>query len=109
VPDAAVRELLALAEASGGEQRAAALAFARGLGPDAAPAWREWAGRPGFGAYARRWLADQGEPAADDRPDEAWLTVDALSIMLAALPGVEPVPLLDAVLQLDADHEVPER
>jgi hypothetical protein len=106
--DAAARELLALAEASDGEQRAAALAFARGLGPDAASAWRDWAGRPGFGAYARRWLADQGEPAADDPADEAWLTVDALSIMLAALPGVEPAPLLDAVRQLDADHEVPE-
>jgi hypothetical protein len=106
--DTAVRELLALAEASDGEQRAAALAFARGLGPDAAPAWRERAGRPGFGAYARRWLADRGEPAAGDPADEAWLTVDALSIMLAALPDVEPAPLLDAVLQLDADHEVPE-
>ena len=104
----AVRELLALAETSDGEQRAAALAFARRLGPDAAPAWREWAGRPGFGAYARRWLADRGEPAPGDPVDEAWLTVDALSIMLAALPGVEPAPLLDAVLQLDADHEVPE-
>ena len=106
--DAAVRELLALAETSDGEQRAAALAFARGLGPGAAPAWREWAGRPGFGAYARRWLADRGESIAGDPVDEAWLTVDALSIMLAALPGVEPAPLLDAVLQLDAGHEVPE-
>ena len=34
--------------------------------------------------------------------------MDALSIMLAALPEVEPAGLLDAVLQLDADHEVPE-
>jgi hypothetical protein len=106
--DAAVRELLALAEAADGEQRAAALAFARGIGPEAAPAWREWAGQPGFGAYARRWLADQGEPTAGDPADEAWLTVDALGIMLAALPGIEPAPLLDAVLQIDADHEVPE-
>ena len=106
--DAAVRELLALAEAADGEQRAAALAFARGIGPEAAPAWREWAGQPGFGAYARRWLADQGEPAAGDPADEAWLTVDALSIMLAALPGIEPAPLLDAVLHIDAGREVPE-
>jgi hypothetical protein len=106
--DGAVRELLALAESSDGEQRAAALAFAGRLGPEAAPAWREWAGRPGFGAYARRWLADQAEPVAVDSADEAWLMVDALSIMLAALPAVEPAGLLDAVLQLDADHEVPE-
>ena len=55
-----------------------------------------------------RWLADQGEPVAGHPADEAWLTVDALSIMLAALPEVEPAGLLDAVLQLDADHEVPE-
>jgi hypothetical protein len=106
--DVAAAELLALAESACGEQRAAALAFATELGPAAAPAWREWAGRPGFGAYARRWLADQGETAAQDPADEAWLTVDALSIMLAALPGVEPAPLLDAVRQLDADDAVPE-
>ena len=106
--DAAARELLAVAESARGEQRAAALAFAGGLGPAAAPAWREWAGRPGFGAYARRWLADQGEPVAGDPADEAWLTVDALSIMLAALPRIEPAPLLDAVRQLDAGNEVPE-
>jgi hypothetical protein len=106
--DAAARELLALAESARGEQRAAALAFAGRLGPAAAPAWREWAGRPEFGAYARRWLADQGEPTAGDPADEAWLTVDALSIMLAALPRIEPVPLLDAVRQLDAGDEVPE-
>lgn len=105
----AARELLALAASAYGEQRAAALAFASRLGPAAAPAWREWAGRPGFGAYARRWLADQGEPVAGDpAEDEAWLTVDALSIMLAALPGLEPAPLLDAVRQLDAGNEVPE-
>jgi hypothetical protein len=55
-PAAAARELLALAESADGEQRAAALAFAGELGPDAAAAWREWAERPGFGAYARRWL-----------------------------------------------------
>jgi len=106
--DAAARVLLALAESEHGEQRAASLALASGLGPAAAPAWREWAGRPGFGAYARRWLADQGEPADGDPADEAWLTVDALSIMLAALPRLEPALLLDAVLQLDADDEVPE-
>jgi hypothetical protein len=106
--DVAARELLALAESTSGEQRAAALAFASGLGPETAPAWREWAGRPGFGAYARRWLADRGETLTADPADEAWLTVDALSIMLAALPSVEPAPLLDAVRQLDADDAVPE-
>jgi hypothetical protein len=86
----AVRELLAFAESASGEQRIAALAFSRELGPEAVEAWQEWAGRPGFGAYARQWLADQGEEAAQDPADEAWLTVDALSIMLDALPDTLP-------------------
>jgi hypothetical protein len=97
--DAAARELLALAESADGEQRIAAVAFAREIGPDAAAAWREWAERPGFGAYARRWLADQGEPTAEDPADEAWLTVEALSFMLEAMPEMMPPSLLAEAIQ----------
>ena len=61
--DAAVRELLALAESAGGAQRLATLAFARELGPDAAAAWREWAGRPGFAS-----TPGSGSPARESRP-----------------------------------------
>jgi len=91
--DTAVRELLAFAESAGGAERMAALAFADEIGPDAAAAWREWAGQPGFGAYARQWLADHGEPVTQDAADEGWLATDALSILLDTPPDMLP-PLL---------------
>jgi hypothetical protein len=72
------RQLLAFAEAAPVDQRFGALAVTRLIGPDAAPAWREWAGRLGFGAYAREWLMQQGEPEGADPADEGWLAVDAL-------------------------------
>jgi hypothetical protein len=97
--DAAARELLALAESADGEERVAALAFARDLGPEAAAGWREWADRPGFGAYARLWLADLGEPIAEDPADEAWLTVEALSFMLDTMPEMTPPSVLAAAIQ----------
>lgn len=106
--DAAVRELLAFAESAAGGQRVAALAFGGELGPEAAEAWREWAERPGFGAYARRWLADQGESVAEDPADEAWLIVEALSIMLDALPDTLPPFLLAAALQQGLGGDVAE-
>jgi len=98
-PASAARELLALAESADGEQRLAAMAFVGELGTDAAPAWREWAERPGFGAYARRWLAERGEPITEDPADEAWLTVDALDIMLNGLPEMLPPSVLADVVQ----------
>jgi hypothetical protein len=72
------RQLLAFAEAAPADQRFVALAITRLIGPDAAPAWREWAGRTGFGAYAREWLMQHGEPAVADPVDEGWLAVDFL-------------------------------
>jgi hypothetical protein len=107
-PESAARELLAWAESADGEQRLAALAFAGELGPDAASAWREWAERPGFGAYARRWLADQGEPITEDPADEAWLTVEALNIMLDALPDMLPPSVLAEVFQQETETDVAE-
>jgi Plasmid pRiA4b ORF-3-like protein len=83
-PIDAVRELLGYAESAEPDQRMVALALAREIGPAAVQAWRESAGRPGFGAYARRWLAGQGEPVAEDPRDEAWLTVEAMSLASAA-------------------------
>ncbi len=95
--DAAVRELLTFAESADGAERIAALAFADEIGPDAAAAWREWAEQPGFGAYARQWLADLGEPVTQDPADEGWLVTEALSIILDTLPDTVP-PLLLAEL-----------
>jgi Plasmid pRiA4b ORF-3-like protein len=77
-PAAAVRELLAYAESADPDQRVIAVTVASGLGPQAAPAWRDWADRPGFGAYARMWLTEQGEQVSPDPADQAWLAADAL-------------------------------
>jgi Plasmid pRiA4b ORF-3-like protein len=94
-PVDAVRELLGYAESAEPGPRAVALTLAREIGPAAAPAWRERAGQPGFGAYGRRWLADQGEPVAEDPRDPAWLAVEAMSLASAGIP-TELVPLLFA-------------
>jgi hypothetical protein len=80
--DAAVRELLAFAESVTDGRRIVALALAETLGPAPAAVWREWARKPGFGAYARRWLGEQGKPVAVHPEDEAWLLVDAFTLML---------------------------
>ena len=85
-PAGAVRELLAYTEQVGPAQRMIAMAFATGTGPEGAPAWREWADRPGIGAYARMWLAEQGEEVPEHPGDQAWLTVEALSAAGAAIP-----------------------
>jgi hypothetical protein len=104
----AARELLAFAGSTGGAQRVAALAFARELGPAAADAWREWAKRPGVGAYARQWLMFQGEQVPEDPADEAWLAVDALSVMLDTLADAVPPFLLQAILAQQAGEEAAE-
>ena len=44
--------------------RSVALEIARATGADAMPVWREYARMPGFGAYARQWLATQVRGAA---------------------------------------------
>lgn len=101
-------ELLAFAESAGGGERVAALALVRELGADAADAWREWAKRPGIGAYARQWLRSQGESATEDPADEAWLAVDALSIMVDTLVDTVPPFLLQAMLAQQAGDDVAE-
>ena len=104
----AVRELLAFAESADGGQRVAALALAGELGSDAADAWREWAKRPGLGAYARQWLRSQGEQVPEDPADEAWLAVDGLSVMLDALADTVPPFLIQAMLAQEFGEEVTE-
>jgi Plasmid pRiA4b ORF-3-like protein len=104
----AARELLAFAESADGGQRVAALALAGELGSDAADAWREWAKRPGIGAYARQWLRSQGEQVPEDPADEAWLAVDGLSVMLDALADTVPPFLIQAMLAQEFGEEVTE-
>ena len=102
-PAAAVRDLLAQAESADPALRMIAMAFAMGIGPEAAPAWREWADRPGLGAYARLWLTEQGEEVAEHPGDQAWLTVEALTAASAALPPeVTPLALAAALENADA-------
>jgi hypothetical protein len=93
----AVRELLTFAESAIGVERVGAVAFARGLGPDAAEAWREWAKRPGFGAYARDWLRSSGELVTEESSDEAWLAADALCIMVDSLAEEVPPDLFQSI------------
>jgi hypothetical protein len=104
-PVAAARELIAVAESASGQHRLAALALARECGPDATPAWREWADKDGVGAYARVWLAEQDstEPAEIDM---AWITVDGLDTLLDALPPGLPPNLLSGLLQEQAGAEL---
>jgi len=103
----AARELLAVGESAAGQERLTALDLARGCGPEATPAWREWATRDGFGAYARVWLAEQDDTEPTDA-DSAWITVDALVTMLDALPPELPEDLLPALLQAQAGAELAE-
>lgn len=102
----AVRELLAFAESAAGGQRVGAVAFAAELGPDAANAWREWAKRPGFGAYARDWLRSLGELATEDPADEAWLVADALCVMVDGLAEEVPPQLLQSVVVQQLSEEI---
>ena len=104
----AARELLAYAESADGAPRAASLAFAGELGSDATDAWREWAKRPGIGAYARQWLRSQGEEVPEDPADEGWLAVNALSVMLDALADTMPPFLIQAMLAQEFGGEVTE-
>ena len=90
----AVRELLTFAESAGGNQRIVALAVAREVGTDSAEAWREWAKQPGFGAYARHWLASHDEPGALEQGDAAWLAVDAACLMAAGFRETMPEHLV---------------
>lgn len=104
----AARELLTFAESADGNQRVASLAFAGELGSDAAEAWREWAKRPGIGAYARQWLRSQGEHVPEDPADEVWLAVNALGVMLDALAETVPPFLIQAMLAEQFGREVTE-
>jgi hypothetical protein len=107
-PQAAVRELLEFAEAFDGPVlRFVALEIARRSGGDAMPVWREYARRPGFGAYARQWLAEQDEPVEADDRDEAWLLVDTIAYSGGQLPP-EMHPLLSGAVQAAAGDSAAE-
>lgn len=82
----AVRELLAFAADADPAQRAVALSLARKRGDAAADVWRGWAALPGFGAYARAWLAEHGEPVAAEERDEAWLAAETMSLAVRTVP-----------------------
>ena len=104
-PAAAVREMLAYAESADPDRRMIAMAFAREIGPEAAPAWREWADRPGFGAYARMWLTEHGEEVAELPGDEAWLASEAVSAASSLIPPeLAPLILAAAFEDVDADE-----
>jgi Plasmid pRiA4b ORF-3-like protein len=104
-PVDAVSELLDYAESADPDQRIMALGIARELGPGATQAWRAWAKRPGFGAYARAWLAEQGEPVTAQPTDQAWLTAEAMLIAGAMMRGgLESLALFMAVQQATSEE-----
>ena len=103
----AARELLTFAESADGSQRVASLTFAGELGSDATDAWREWAKRPGIGAYPRQWLRSWARSARGSG-DEAWLAVNALGVTLDALADTLPPFLLQATLAQQFGEEVTE-
>jgi Plasmid pRiA4b ORF-3-like protein len=117
-PADAAREVLAFAEHADANLRVIAIWFAAAIGPAGEPAWREYAQLPGFGAYARSWLAQQGELVPVTMRDEKWLAADAfsahvamlpmmLSVILTSMPAAETTALL---LQLrDSGHPDAER
>ncbi len=105
---AAVRELLDFAAAFDGPVlRSVALEIAQLKGPDAMPVWREYARMPGFGAYARQWLAAQDETVAPDDKDEAWLLVDTIAASGGQLTP-EMLPLLSGAVQAVAGDSAAE-
>ncbi|MFL6052564.1 MAG: plasmid pRiA4b ORF-3 family protein [Actinoallomurus sp.] len=106
-PAATTRELLTAGESASGQERLTALALAGECGPEAAPAWQEWAAKDGFGAYARAWLAEQDDAEPADA-DAAWITVDTLVTVLDALPTEVPLDLLPALLQTQVGDEMAE-
>jgi hypothetical protein len=107
-PHAAVRELLEFAAAFDGPVlRSVALEIARRSGADAMPVWREYARMPGFGAYARQWLAAQDEPVAADDKDDAWLLVDTI-VQSSGQLGPGMLPLLSGTVQAEAGDSVTE-
>ena len=118
-PVTAAGELIDFAASAAPRERATAIDLAAELGPDAAPAWRERAQLPGYGAYVREWLADQGEEVPDFPGDDAWIAAETFSLALAEAPawlgdgkvawaieevfdGDDPVTVLAASGHLDA-------
>ncbi len=102
---AAVSELLTFAESASGSQRMTALAFTGELGTDSLEALREWASRPGIGAYARQWLRSHGEPVRDEPADGAWLAADGLCLVVESLADTVPSAVLrDALAEQIGDE-----
>lgn len=104
----AVRELLAFAESERGRERLLAVAFAAELGQDAADEWREWAKRPGFGAYAREWLRSEGEVVTEEPADGAWIAADAFCVTVDAFAEEVPPFMLRDILAQQLGGDVSE-
>jgi hypothetical protein len=84
---AAAGELIDFAATATPYQRATAIDLAAELGPDAAAAWRQRAKQPGYGAYVREWLADQGEEVPVVPGDEAWMAAEMFALALGEALG----------------------
>jgi Plasmid pRiA4b ORF-3-like protein len=101
-PAGAVGELLAFAESASTQKRMVAVSFAKQIEPEEAEPWRAYAGTPGFGALAREWLASLGEEVTADPRDEAWLTVETISVICASRPP-EDLPRMISSLARESE------
>jgi hypothetical protein len=101
-PTGAVGELLAFAESASSEKRMVAVSLAKQIAPKEAEPWRAYAGTPGFGAHAREWLTSLGEEVTADPRDEAWLTVETISVICASQPP-EDLPRMISSLARESE------
>jgi hypothetical protein len=99
-PVDAARELIRTAESATPLLRAAAFDLATEIGPRAIPALREHAEVPGYGAYARQWLAELGEDVPVFARDEAWMQAEEMSALIERAPeGFAALALQTAMMQ----------
>jgi hypothetical protein len=104
-PVDAARELFDFAAVAAPFPRSSAFALAAAIGPQAAPAWRERAEVPGYGAYVRIWLAEQGEDVPFFPLDEVWLVAESLGALVDQVPPeFALLALTDAFAALGADN-----
>jgi hypothetical protein len=99
-PVDAARELISTAKSATPRLRAAAFDLATEIGPQAIPALLEHAEAPGYGAYVRQWLAEQGEHVPVFARDEAWMQAEEMSALIERTPeGLATLALQAAMVQ----------
>ncbi len=104
-PVDAARGLIEAAGSATPLLRVAAFDLASGIGPQALPAWLEHAETPGYGAYVRYWLAEQGEDVPVFPRDDAWMKAEEMSMLIERTPPeFASLALQTAMMQAGPDY-----